>query len=184
MSTKDFSPEPGRPRRVTLIGSTGSIGTQGLDVIDNAPEQFSVAALSGGYNLELLARQAVKFRPAVVGSAVDSTQELADAIAAAAHQASVHGYAPELFAGPQAATEVAGFAEYRRRGDTTSFTHTLVEQQYGGRGFGSILIRGALDAERAAGRAVKPYCPFVRGYIEKHPEYADLVAAGFDPGGQ
>ncbi|TCK27032.1 GNAT family N-acetyltransferase [Pseudonocardia endophytica] len=77
--------------------------------------------------------------------------------------------------------EVAGFAEYRRRGDTTSFTHTLVEQQYGGRGFGSILIRGALDAERAAGRAVKPYCPFVRGYIDKHPEFADLVAAGFHP---
>ncbi|MER8025717.1 1-deoxy-D-xylulose-5-phosphate reductoisomerase [Glutamicibacter protophormiae] len=111
MSTKDFSPEPGRPRRVTLIGSTGSIGTQGLDVIDNAPEQFSVAALSGGYNLELLARQAVKYRPAVVGSAVESTQALADAIAAAAQEASVRGYAPELFAGPRAATEVAAFAE-------------------------------------------------------------------------
>ncbi len=73
---------------------------------------------------------------------------------------------------------VAGYAEYHRRGESrTAFTHTLVEQEYGGRGFGSTLIRGALDAERAAGRAVLPYCPFVRGYIEKHPEYLDLVPA-------
>ncbi len=73
--------------------------------------------------------------------------------------------------------EVAGYAEYRRRGEATSFTHTLVEPEHGGRGFGSVLIRGALDAERAAGRAVLPYCPFVRGYIEKHPDYLDLVPA-------
>ena len=72
---------------------------------------------------------------------------------------------------------VAGYVEYRRRDDATSFTHTLVEQEYGGRGFGSILIRGALDAERAAGHAVLPYCPFVRGFVEKHPDYLDLVPA-------
>ncbi|MFJ2619016.1 1-deoxy-D-xylulose-5-phosphate reductoisomerase [Glutamicibacter sp. NPDC087344] len=111
MSTKDFSPELGHPRRVTLIGSTGSIGTQGLDVIDNAPGQFSVAALSGGYNLELLARQAVKYRPAVVGSAVDSADLLADAISIAAEEAGVRDYAPELLAGPQAATQIAGYSE-------------------------------------------------------------------------
>ena len=73
---------------------------------------------------------------------------------------------------------VAGYAEYHRRGaGQTAFTHTVVDEQYGGRGFGSRLIRGALDAERAAGRAVLPYCPFVRGYLEKHPEYLDLVPA-------
>ncbi len=111
MSTKDFSPELGHPRRVTLIGSTGSIGTQGLDVIDNAPGQFNVAALSGGYNLELLARQAVKYRPAVVGSAVESADLLADAISIAAEDAGVRDYAPELLAGPQAATQIAGYSE-------------------------------------------------------------------------
>lgn len=74
---------------------------------------------------------------------------------------------------------VAAYAEYHRRSGEarTSFTHTLVEDAYGGRGFGSTLIRGALDTERTAGRAVLPYCPFVRGYIEKHPEYLDLVPA-------
>ncbi|MGP5381933.1 1-deoxy-D-xylulose-5-phosphate reductoisomerase, partial [Glutamicibacter arilaitensis] len=55
-SQKTFIPA-GHPRRVSLIGSTGSIGTQGLDVIDGAPELFTVAAISGGYNLERLAQQ-------------------------------------------------------------------------------------------------------------------------------
>lgn len=80
---KTFIPA-GHPRRVSLIGSTGSIGTQGLDVIEQASGQFSVAALSGGYNLELLARQAIKHRPAMVGSAVESKDELAAAIKQAA----------------------------------------------------------------------------------------------------
>ncbi|MFJ2352448.1 1-deoxy-D-xylulose-5-phosphate reductoisomerase [Glutamicibacter sp. NPDC087673] len=109
-SQKTFIPA-GHPRRVSLIGSTGSIGTQGLDVIENASGQFSVAALSGGYNLELLARQAIKHRPALVGSAVESKEELAAAIKRAAEDASVTGYTPELVAGAHAATEVAAFAE-------------------------------------------------------------------------
>ncbi|WP_404289943.1 1-deoxy-D-xylulose-5-phosphate reductoisomerase [Glutamicibacter arilaitensis] len=99
------------PRRVTLIGSTGSIGTQGLDVIKNAPEQFSVAALSGGYNLNLLAEQAVAFRPDMVGAAVESKDELATAIAQAAQDKGVSGYSPELLVGSQAATKIAGYAE-------------------------------------------------------------------------
>ncbi|MGQ3382004.1 1-deoxy-D-xylulose-5-phosphate reductoisomerase [Glutamicibacter sp. TV12E] len=107
---KTFTPA-GHPRRISLIGSTGSIGTQGLDVISQAPEKFSVAALSGGYNLELLAQQAVKYRPALVGCASDSVDELATAIKRAASQASVSGYEPELVAGAQAATTVAAFSE-------------------------------------------------------------------------
>ncbi|MGP5388503.1 1-deoxy-D-xylulose-5-phosphate reductoisomerase [Glutamicibacter arilaitensis] len=109
-SQKTFIPA-GHPRRVSLIGSTGSIGTQGLDVIDGAPELFTVAAISGGYNLERLAQQAVKHRPALVGSAVDSKEELARAIQQAAEQASVSGYAPELAVGELAATEVAAYTE-------------------------------------------------------------------------
>jgi len=98
-------------RRVSLIGSTGSIGTQGLDVISQTPEKFSVAAISGGYNLELLAQQAVRFRPALVGCATESTDELAAAIKQAASDACVTGYEPELVAGEQAATIVAGYAD-------------------------------------------------------------------------
>jgi predicted GNAT family acetyltransferase len=37
-------------------------------------------------------------------------------------------------------------------------------------------VRGLLDLVRAEGAKVRPRCPFVRGYIEKHPEYADLLA--------
>jgi predicted GNAT family acetyltransferase len=42
---------------------------------------------------------------------------------------------------------------------------------------GSTLVRGALDDVRAHGLRVVPRCSFVRGYIERHPDYADLVDA-------
>jgi hypothetical protein len=56
--------------------------------------------------------------------------------------------------------------------------HTEIDPSFEGQGIGSALVRGALDVERAAGTAIVPLCPFVRGYIDKHPEYADLVDAG------
>lgn len=73
--------------------------------------------------------------------------------------------------------EVAGYAEYRSTASGTAFTHTVVDPRFEGRGLGSVLVRGALDATRAAGRSVLPLCPFVRGYVERHAEYADLVPA-------
>lgn len=73
--------------------------------------------------------------------------------------------------------EVAGYAEYHRRGTAISFTHTAVEPRYEGQGVGSALVRGALDAARAEGAAVLPFCPFVRAWIGKHPDYVDLVPA-------
>jgi predicted GNAT family acetyltransferase len=45
-----------------------------------------------------------------------------------------------------------------------------------GRGIGSALVRGMLGIVRQNGWKVVPRCPFVRGYIDKHPEYADLLA--------
>ncbi len=74
---------------------------------------------------------------------------------------------------------LAGFAEYRRRPNLIAFTHTEVGDAYEGQGLASTLIRHALDEARAAGLAVLPFCPFVNGYITRHPEYADLVPAGF-----
>ena len=59
-----------QPRKIVLLGSTGSIGTQAIDVVDGAPHLFEVVALSaGGGNLELLARQAVHTRASAVGTA-------------------------------------------------------------------------------------------------------------------
>src|SRR6187551_1244311 len=59
-----------QPRKIVLLGSTGSIGTQAIDVVDGAPHHFEVVALSaGGGNLELLARQAVHTRALAIGVA-------------------------------------------------------------------------------------------------------------------
>ncbi len=72
---------------------------------------------------------------------------------------------------------LAGFAEYRDQGDIRIFTHTEVFPAFEGRGVGSALARGALDDVRASGRTLVAQCPFIRGYIERHPTYADLVDA-------
>lgn len=73
---------------------------------------------------------------------------------------------------------VAGYAEYRAEGSALAFTHTVVESAYEGQGIGSALARAALDAARERGVQVLPYCPFIRGWIAKHPEYVDLVPVG------
>ena len=95
-------------KRVTLLGSTGSIGTQGLDVISAHPERFEVGALAGGSNIALLAEQAVRFTPSVVAAAAGDEGSLRAAISAAAEAGGVRGYDPEVLVGPEAATEVAG----------------------------------------------------------------------------
>jgi predicted GNAT family acetyltransferase len=71
---------------------------------------------------------------------------------------------------------VLGFAAYERRGDTMVFTHTEVDPDAGQDGLGSTLVRAALDDVRSKGGSVVPLCPFVRGWIDRHPDYADLVA--------
>ena len=75
---------------------------------------------------------------------------------------------------------LAGFAEYRDHGGARVFTHTEVFPAFEGRGVGSALARGALDDVRASGRTLVARCPFIRGYIERQPEYADLVDADLD----
>jgi predicted GNAT family acetyltransferase len=71
---------------------------------------------------------------------------------------------------------LAGIAAYVRQDDRVVITHTVVEDAFEGRGVGSALARAALDAIRAEGLSVEPRCPFVRGWIDRHPDYADLVA--------
>ncbi|MBM6545963.1 1-deoxy-D-xylulose-5-phosphate reductoisomerase [Janibacter sp. YIM B02568] len=102
------TPTASSPTRVTLLGSTGSIGTQGLDVIAAHAERFEVAALAGGSNIALLAEQAARFTPPLVAAATGDEGGLRAAVAAAAAAAGVRGYHPEVLVGPDAATEVAG----------------------------------------------------------------------------
>jgi uncharacterized protein len=70
---------------------------------------------------------------------------------------------------------VLGFAEYRRRPGVISFLHTEIDPAREGEGLGTLLVKAALDTARAEGLAVLPYCPFVRGFIDRHREYLDLV---------
>jgi uncharacterized protein len=58
-----------------------------------------------------------------------------------------------------------------------TFIHTEVPSELGGKGIGSKLIKGALDQVRADGLKVIAQCPFVKAYIDKHPDYADLLKA-------
>jgi hypothetical protein len=69
----------------------------------------------------------------------------------------------------------AGFVEYHDYQKTRAFLHTEVDPAFEGRGVASELIRHVLDEARSSGRHVLPYCPFVRSFIERHPEYLDLV---------
>lgn len=69
------------------------------------------------------------------------------------------------------------FITYIVEGERITLTHTIVPPDIEGRGVGSRLVRGALDAVREQGLKVVPQCSFVRGYIERHEEYRDLLAA-------
>jgi len=68
------------------------------------------------------------------------------------------------------------FSTYERSGTVVTVLHTEVPKELGGRGIGSALAQGLLDLIRAEGLKVKPMCPFVKAYIGKHAQYADLVA--------
>ena len=72
--------------------------------------------------------------------------------------------------------ELAGFVTYRRAPGEITFVHTEVFPKWEGKGVGSALARGVLDNARANGLKVVPRCPFIKGYIDKHAEYQDLVA--------
>jgi len=67
------------------------------------------------------------------------------------------------------------FSNYTRDDGTLTVMHTEVPTELDGKGIGSALVRGLLDIARAEKLKVVPLCPFVAGYIAKHPEYADLL---------
>ncbi|RKT56231.1 GNAT family N-acetyltransferase [Saccharothrix australiensis] len=69
--------------------------------------------------------------------------------------------------------ERAGFAEYALEPGRITFTHTEVAVE--GKGLASALVEQALADVRERGLVVVPRCPFVRGYLEKHPELAEVA---------
>ena len=75
--------------------------------------------------------------------------------------------------------ELAGFVQYRRREGLIALIHTEIDTRFEGKGLASQLIAAVLDEARAAGTAVLPFCPFVNGFILRHPSYVDLVPEEF-----
>ena len=68
------------------------------------------------------------------------------------------------------------FANYRQTPQAVIITHTETPRSLRGRGIASELVQGALEMIRADGHKVIAGCGFVVDYLDKHPEYADLVA--------
>ena len=96
------------PRTVALLGSTGSIGTQALDVIDRNPGRFTVQALTAGGNIGLVAAQAVRYDVPLVAVAEGDPETVRAALGAAAAAAGRPAYRPEVVTGPDAAVTAAG----------------------------------------------------------------------------
>ena len=69
----------------------------------------------------------------------------------------------------------AGYADYIQGVGVRDFHHTVIDPEFRGQGLSKPLIQAALDDTRAAGDKVRPLCSAVAGFIEKHPEYRDLV---------
>ena len=70
---------------------------------------------------------------------------------------------------------LAGFVQYELSGNEIAFTHTQTDDRFRGQGLGGRLVQAALDVARDRHLAVLPYCPFVKGWITGHREYAGLV---------
>jgi hypothetical protein len=89
------------PQKFSLLGSTGSIGTQTLDIVAENPEKFEVVALAAGSNVELLAEQVKQFQPSLVCLRdANKVQELKELIRGARQQ-------PEIVVGDQGICDVA-----------------------------------------------------------------------------
>ena len=68
------------------------------------------------------------------------------------------------------------FAEYRLAAGVITFVHTVVPKELGGKGVGSALARGALEDVRRRRLKVVAECPFIKGFMDKHAEFNDLLA--------
>ena len=72
--------------------------------------------------------------------------------------------------------ELLAISTYRRYPDRIVFVHTEVDDDAEGQGVGSDLVRIALDQVREEGLRVVAQCPFVKEWISRHPDYADLTS--------
>lgn len=71
--------------------------------------------------------------------------------------------------------QLAGFLDYVVKRDRIALVHTEVPPAYAGQGIAGQLARFALDDARRRGLVVIPSCPYVKAFLERHPEYLDIV---------
>lgn len=70
----------------------------------------------------------------------------------------------------------AGFSQAFEDGDIVTFPHTVIFDEFEGQGLASQLVTGALDDVRERGKLILVPCPYVSRFVDKHPEYKDLLA--------
>jgi predicted GNAT family acetyltransferase len=70
---------------------------------------------------------------------------------------------------------LAGFAQYIRTAELVVYPHTEVDLAFEGRGVGGALAQAALDDARERGLTILATCPFIAGWMSRHPDYADLA---------
>lgn len=70
---------------------------------------------------------------------------------------------------------LAGHVQYRLRPPNLVVAHTEIDPEFQGRGLGGLLARAALDVARERGLVVDNMCPFVAAWIDRHPDYAELL---------
>jgi len=97
--------QEGNVKKLTLLGSTGSIGTQTLQIVEAYPDRFGVVGLTAHGNMELLAQQIRQFHPQVV--AVGGEPQRATLCALLADLTNV----PEIWVGPEGVAQVAAFGD-------------------------------------------------------------------------
>ena len=92
-------------KAITLLGSTGSIGTQTLDIVEHHPDQFRLVGIAAGSNVDLLAKQVIQFRPEIVAICDESkAAELTAALSTLDPQ-------PIILAGEAGVVEVARYGD-------------------------------------------------------------------------
>jgi uncharacterized protein len=71
--------------------------------------------------------------------------------------------------------DLAGVLTYQLTGSIIAYTHTRVDPEFEHHGAGSALAEAAMEDAKARKRSVVPICPFLSGWLEKHPEYESIV---------
>ncbi len=76
----------------------------------------------------------------------------------------------------RAGGELVGWLDYLPAGESVIVAHTEVLPEHEGEGLGGVLVRGALEAARDAGKTVIPTCAFAAAYVDRHPELDEYLA--------